>query len=137
MVDALGRIHHLLRPDGVLLDVHPQPENIAVEVWRGGRMDQVGHVDQDSSDITDARARLELVERDGWFATKARRSFDLLMHFPGVDEWLEYRLQEDCSSVVSEDLITRARLLLSEEEGEVVIRESIRASLLKRLPGPG
>lgn len=139
MVDALRTIHRSLRAGGVLLDLHPQPEPVAVEVWREGRREPVGHVvdDQDISDITEAEIRLDLVERDGWFTTETRRVFDLAAHFPGVDEWFEYRSDHDCSSVVPKELENRARRLLGKHEGELVIREPIRASLLKRLPRPG
>lgn len=139
MVDALRRIHHSLRPSGVLLDLHPQPEPETVEVWRGETRDLIGHVldEQDMSDVTQAESRLDLMERDGWFTTETRRTFDLLTHFPSVDEWFTYRSDNDYSGVVSEDVESTARRLLAERDCDLVTREPIRASLLKRLPGPG
>ena len=136
---ALRRIHRSLRPEGVLVDFHPQPEHAGVEVWQGGRVKRLGHVDQeeDIRDILEARARLDLVEGEGWYVTKRRRFFDLLSHFPTAEDWLEYQAREGYTGAVSEELLASANRLLATGDGEFVVREPIRASLLKRLPRPG
>ncbi len=136
---ALRRIYRSLRPEGVLLDLHPQPEHAGVEVWLGGRVERLGHVEQeeDIRDILEARARLDLVEGDGWYLTERRRFFDLLSHFPSAEEWLEYQAREGYTGVVSDELLASANRLLAAGGGEFVVREPIRASLLKRLPRPG
>jgi hypothetical protein len=110
-----------------------------VEVWQGGRIERLGHVDQeeDIKDILEARARLDLVEADGWYVTGRRRFFDLLSHFPTAEDWLEYQTREGYTGAVSEELIASANRLLATGDGEFVVREPIRASLLKRLPRPG
>lgn len=136
---ALRRIHRSLRPEGVLLDLHPQPEHAGVEVWQGGRVERLGHVGQeeDISDILEARARLDLVEGEGWYVTERRRFFDLLSHFPSTEDWLDYQEREGYTGVVSEELLASANRLLATGNGEFVVREPIRASILKRLPRPG
>ena len=136
---ALRRIHHSLRPDGVLLDLHPQPEHAGVEVWQEGRVERLGHVGQeeDIRDILEARARLDLVEGEGWYVTERRRYFDLLSHFSSPEDWLEYQEREGYTGVVSEELLASANRLLATGKGEFVVREPIRASQLKRLSKPG
>lgn len=136
---ALRRIHRSLRPEGVLLDLHPQPEHAGVEVWQGGRVERLGDVGQeeDIRDILEARDRLDLVEGEGWYITERRRFFDLLSHFPSAEDWLEYQEREGYTGVVSEELLASANRLLATGNGEFVVREPIRASLLKRLPRPG
>ena len=136
---ALRRIHRSLRPGGVLLDLHPQPEHAGVEVWQGGRVERLGHVGQeeDIRDILEARDRLDLVEGEGWYITERQRFFDLLSHFPSAEDWLEYQEREGYTGVVSEELLASANRLLATGNGEFVVREPIRASLLKRLPRPG
>jgi len=138
-VHALRRIHRSLRPEGVLLDLHPQPQHAEVEVWQGGRVERLGHVGQeeDIRDILEARDRLDLVEGEGWYITERRRFFDLLSHFPSAKDWLEYQAREGYTGVVSEELLASANRLLATGDGEFVVREPIRASLLKRLPRPG
>jgi hypothetical protein len=136
VVHALRRIHRSLRPEGVLLDLHPQPERAGVEVWQRGRVDRLGHLDQeeDIREILEARARLDSVEGDGWYVTERRRFFDLLAHFPSAEDWLEYQAREGYSGEVPAELIATANRLLAAGEGELVVREPIRASVLKRLP---
>lgn len=110
-----------------------------MEVWQGGRVDRLGYVDQeeDIRDILEARARLALVEADGWYLTERRRLFDLLAHFPSAEDWLEYQASEGYSGVVSAELLASANRLLAARGGELVVREPIRASVLKRLPRQG
>ncbi|MGQ0849835.1 MAG: hypothetical protein ACT4OP_12125 [Actinomycetota bacterium] len=139
MVHALKRSHRSLRPEGVLLDLHPQPEHPGVEVWQGGRVERLGHLEQeeDVADILEARHLMDQVEDDSWYRTERRRLFDLLSHFPSAEDWLEYQAQEGYTSVVPEELLASADRLLATEDGEFVVREPIRASLLRRLPSPG
>ena len=136
---ALRRIYHSLRTEGVLLDLHPQPEHAGVEVWQEGRVERLGHVGQeeDIRDILGARDRLGRVEGEGWYVTERRRFFDLLSHFSSTEDWLEYQKREGYTGVVSEELLASANRLLATGNGEFVVREPIRASLLKRLPSPG
>ncbi len=79
-----------------------------------------------------ARARLDEVEGDDWYVTERRRFFDLLAHFPSAEEWLEYQAREGYSGVVSAEVIATAKRLLATGGGEFVVREPIRASVLKR-----
>lgn len=122
-----------------MLDLHPQPENVRVEVWQGGRVERLGHLEQegDIADILEARRLLDQVEADGWYRTERRKFFDLLSHFPSTKDWLEYQAEEGYTSVIPDGLLATAERLLAGEDGEFVVREPIRASLLKRLPGPG
>ena len=109
-----------------------------VEVWQGGRVVRIGHLDQeeDIRDILDARSRLDQVEAEGWYSTERRRFFDLLAHFPSAQDWLDYRAKEGDSGV-SAELLASANRLLAAGGGELVVGEAIRASVLPRLPGPG
>jgi len=135
-VHGLKTIHRSLRVEGVLLDIHPQPENIRIEVWQQGRIESLGPIDaeDDIRDIRRARARLSLVERGGWFITERRKIFDLLEHYPTVEDWLERRAWEGGTSTMPEGMIDSIRRLLEAGGGEVVKREPIRASLLRRRP---
>jgi hypothetical protein len=138
-VHALRRIHRSLRPHGVLLDLHPQPEPAAVEVWHGGRVERLGHVDQkdDIREILEARGRMGEVEEDGWYATQRQEFFDLIAHFPSARDWQEYQAREGYSGGLSEELLASAHELMATRGGEFIAREPIRASLLRRLPRSG
>lgn len=138
MVHALKRIHGALRPEGVLLDLHPQPENAGVEVWQGSRVERLGYVEQDEDirEILEARARLDLVVEDGWYITQQQEFFDLISHFPSPEDWLEFQAQEGYTGVLPKEILASASHLLATGGGEFIVREPIRASLHKPLPRP-
>ena len=134
---ALGRIHRSLTDHGVLLDLHPEPKNSRAEVEREGRFEVVGEWDQeeDIRDIRLARAQLDLVEGRGAFVTERQMGFDLLEHYRSVEDWLERRTAQGSTGVIQDELLDKARHLLATEGSELIIREPIRASLLRRSTG--
>ncbi|CAN5170485.1 hypothetical protein BH18ACT5_BH18ACT5_13560 [soil metagenome] len=89
--------------------------------------------EDDIKDILEARARLDLVEADGWYVTERRRFFDLLSHFPSAEDWLEYQAREGYTGVASEELLASANRLLATGDGEFVVRECIDARKIYRV----
>ncbi|MGH8945867.1 MAG: hypothetical protein ACRDVL_06950, partial [Acidimicrobiia bacterium] len=71
------------------------------------------------------------------YATERRRFFDLVVHFPSPDAWLEYQEREGYTGVLSEPVLASARRMLAPGGGDFVVREPIRASILRRCPRPG
>ena len=134
---ALRQIHRSLRPDGVLLDLHPQPEQPRIEIWKHGLIEQLGPIDyeEDIADILNARALLDQVERDGWYATQRHRFFELVSHFSSVEDWQAHEWWDGYDTRVPEELLIAARQRLA-AGGEFVVREPIRASLLEPRPKP-
>ena len=134
---ALGRIHRSLTDHGVLLDLHPEPRNSLAEVAREGRVEIVGEWDQeeDIRDILLAREQLDLVERAGVFVTEQQIGFDMLEHYRNVEDWLERRTKQGEMGVIQMELLDRARHLLATQGSELMIREPIRATLLRRSTG--
>ena len=137
---VLKRIHHWLRPDGVLLDLHPEPEPPLVAVIVSGLQKQaLGTIDNAAviANIHCAREALKSVIDAGWFALDRTVVFDFLLHFPTVDDWLRHRQERRATSVVDQLIIERARELLSTSAGaELVVSERMRASRLVRLGRP-
>ena len=136
MVHALEGIHRGLTEEGVLLDLHPQPVNMRVEVWQQGRVEPLGPLEQedDIRDIRRARVRLNRVQRRGLFATERRRTFEMLGHFPSVEAWEEWQVRQGYTDTMPERILVPARRLLAAGGGELIFREKIRASLLRRRP---
>jgi hypothetical protein len=58
----------------------------------------------------------------------------LLAHFPSAEDWLEYQAREGYNGEASAELLATANRLLATGGGELVVREPIRASVLRRLP---
>jgi hypothetical protein len=135
VVHALRRIHRSLRDHGVLLDVHPQPENSLLEVWQGSGVTRLGKIDQeqDIREILESRACLATLESDGMFATSERRFFDLLEHYENAQDWLERWARKGWAFEVSNELLESANKLLADGGGELIIREPVRATVLKRV----
>lgn len=132
-MNALSRIHLSLRDDGVLLDLHPQPENSRLEIWQDGRISPLGEIGQhqENQEIEQAEACLATFEHRGLFHTEDRQFFDLLEHHPTVESWLDRWVDEGYNFVAREDLLNSARTLLSAGGGELVVREPVKATLLR------
>ena len=54
--------------------------------------------------------------------------FEVLYHFPSVDAWLAYRVERGTSTEVDAALLARAREVLADTSGELLIREQMRAT---------
>lgn len=76
------------------------------------------------------------LERDGWFVTVRRRSFELVSHFSSVEDWQAHDWWEGYDTHVPEELDVAARRRLTAGDGEFVVREQVRASLLEPIPNP-
>ena len=137
VVHALRRIHRSLTDRGSLLDLHPQPKNSTAEVWWEGRVEAVGEWDEeeDIQAIRLGRAQLALIESEGLFVTERQMEFDLLEHYPSADDWLDHRIEEGATGFIPNELLDKVQRLLTPAGSELIIREPIRASLLRRLPG--
>jgi hypothetical protein len=88
MVRALEEIHRLLKPTGVLIDLHPVAESSPVETHHGGKIDLAGNlsVRQWCIDYQQAdNALAEIVQR-GLFAIERGSVFDSLTHYASVAE---------------------------------------------------
>ncbi|MGB7860894.1 MAG: hypothetical protein WBM90_10395 [Acidimicrobiia bacterium] len=134
-MDALSRIYDCLRADGMLLDIHPQPENSQIEIWQDGLIHRLGEIDQgeDHKEIEAAREYLRSFQRRGLFSTEQRATFELLEHHPSVESWQDRWAGEGYRLVAEPRLLHSATALLGSGGGELVIREPVRATSLRRL----
>jgi len=137
VVHALRQIHRSLRPDGLLLDVHPQPVNPRVEVRQGGLVHDLGEIDahEDNREVEDARIQLEVLVREGLFSQEATDFFDWCEHHDSVAGWQERLASEEWGLVAPPEMIETAQRLLSSGGGELVIKLQVRATRLRRLAG--
>ena len=58
--------------------------------------------------------------------------FEVLYHFDSVDQWLAFRVERGTSTEVDPALLARARGVLAETPGELLIREQMRATRYRR-----
>ncbi|HEV3472036.1 MAG TPA: hypothetical protein VG408_02360 [Actinomycetota bacterium] len=132
---VLRQLHKALRPGGLLLDIHPQPQDPRVEIVHPEGSVAVGAIDWtvDSREIRAARKRLALVMRDGLFRLEKRRWLDLRMYHESVAAWLAHREERGQTSPIPEEVLHRARRELRPGEGRVAVIERVRASALRRI----
>lgn len=132
---ALNRIHQCLRKDGVLLDIHPQPENSRIEIWQEGAVHHLGEIDQseDNMEIGVARAVLASFVDRSMFRVEDRNHFELLEHHDTVQSWQESWAKQGYRLVAEPELLDSAHDLLTADGGELVIREPVQATLLNRV----
>lgn len=123
-----------LRSGGLLIDLHPQPEDPRVEILQGGDSVLLGAVDWtvDSREIRDARKRLARVVREGSFRVEKRRWFELAAYHKSVDAWLAYREERGHTSPIHDEVLRRAHREMRPGDRLAVI-ERIRASALRRI----
>jgi hypothetical protein len=134
-VHVLRQLHAAIRPDGKLIDIHPQPEDPRVEIVGPDRSIPVGEIDWtvDSHEIRAARKRLAAVQREGLFRRERRRMFEFRMYHDSVDAWLEYRRARDATSTVPPRLLRAARREMRAEGTRLVVAERVRATALRRV----
>ena len=137
MVHVLRQIHRTLAPRGVLLDVHPLPRDVVVEVWHERGRTPVGTLSDATGTpvVNAARAHLRSLVREGLFAVQKHRWFDLRFHFSSVDEWLRRREERGSSVTIPPGVRPRARRLMRSLQGTLVLSERVRATAMERL-GP-
>ena len=120
-----------------MLDIHPQPYNSHIEVHFSGRRVDVGHLDESSfiDDIHAARRVLASTVEQGLFLEEAQTEFEFLHRFDSVEEWTQYmETHEYGDPEADRPLIEATRALMLQEQGEIVMRELVRAARLRR-PG--
>src|SRR4030043_1010658 len=86
MVHALEEIHRLLKPNGMLIDIHPVAESSPVEIHQGGKIDLAGNllVRQWCIDYQQADNALTEITQCGLFAVDRVITFDSLTHYSSV-----------------------------------------------------
>ena len=88
MVHALEEIHRLLRPNGVLIDIHPVSEPSPIEIHQFGKVDLVGllSVRQWCFEFEQADLALAEIIQRGRFTVERNALFDLPTHYTSAAE---------------------------------------------------
>ena len=135
---VLQRIHRWLRPGGRVLDIHPEPEDASVEVAAHGSLTRIGPFDRLAiyARITAARTALAELVDHGLYDRERSISFEVLYHFDSVEAWLAYRAERGSATVVPPELQERAREVLAQTPGALLIREQMRATRYRRRAAP-
>lgn len=146
MVHALEEIHRLLKPSGILIDIHPVSEPSPVEIHQNGKIDLAGYlsVRQWCIDYQQAdNALIEIVQR-GLFAIGQKSMFELLTYYDSaaemrtsfkelIDNFARDAQSADEAKPRAEALAARAEELMqiAVSGAELMMRERTDISCLK------
>lgn len=121
----------------MLLDIHPEPEHARVQVRIRSARHEVGRLD-DTAYIRDIHTGREVITsliRERLFVRDREVVFEQVFHASDVDTWLAYREDRSSRSNLDPGVVHRARELLSDTGGEILVVERGYASRLTRLEG--
>ena len=135
MVHALEQIHFLLKPDGILIDIHPTPEPPPIDVRLDADIHRVGwvrevddyceYVAADEALATAVSRNLYTWQKQGTFAftTYADTILDLRQHL--AQTWTD--------AIIDDDIIRRTLDLMQTPSlnQEIILREVIQIARLK------
>ncbi len=133
MVHALEKVHRLLKPGGLLVDIHPVADTASIEVHVDGHVTQAGLV-KESADITDYKRADEaltwVVER-GLFTLAKAETFVCMSYADTVPE-LRTLIPNWASTKQGKVTLRRAKKLLSApgKAKAAVLRETVSIARL-------
>ena len=146
MVHALEEIHRLVKPTGILIDIHPVAEPSPVEIHQGEKIELVGDlsVRQWCSDYQHADEALTEIKQRGLFRVEREGMFNSLTYYDSVAEmrtdWKEAidKFARDAQSIDesmphAEAMAERAEELMQAvgSGAELTVGERVHISRLK------
>ncbi|HSD83268.1 MAG TPA: hypothetical protein VLG46_05395 [Anaerolineae bacterium] len=136
MVHALEKIHELLKPDGVLLDIHPTAEPAAIAVRLREQIIPAGWINEanDYAEYEWADEALRRVVDAGQFAREHLGTFNFIWHADSMTDLQAYLAEEWQDASI--DAVTAVRieelLKLPVHDKEILVNEAIRIARYQR-----
>ena len=138
MVHALEITHDLLKPGGLMIDIHPTGEQPLVEAHVDGEVRLAGYLDEldDFESYFKADEALAQVTSRGLFLLEREGSFTFLYHAATVAALADFIAAEWTNSVLPEETIEQAEALMGEpgDGREIVVREHVRIARYRAIP---
>ena len=146
MVHALEEIHRLVKPTGILIDIHPVAEASPIKIHQGEKIELVGDlsVRQWCSDYQHADETLTEIKQRGLFMVEREGMFNSLTYYDSAAEmrtdWKETidKFARDAQSIdesapQAEAMAARAEELMQAagSGAELVVGERVHISRLK------
>jgi hypothetical protein len=130
MVHALEKISQLLKPDGVLLDIHPTNEMAAIAVRLREQLIPAGwlHESDEYVEYEWADEALQHAIDDQRFALEQSGTFEFMWHADTLHELRAYLAEEWKDAVIDELTAGRIEELLKLPvyDKEILVSEAIR-----------
>jgi hypothetical protein len=137
MVHALETVHSLIKPGGLLIDIHPGLEKALVEVRANGKdyfLDVVEETD-DYVEYQQAGDALAQVVDRRFFTFEEAGKFLFIIHAESMEEMRVFLAENWKDSVINESVDGKARDYLSKavESFEILVREEILITRYMRI----
>lgn len=132
MVHALGEIHRVLAPDGVLIDLRPLCDRWQIEVFSARETRQTGHVTDLPLGLEDdesANQAMRNAESKGWF-TRENETFFPLHYVWDTASDMEKWVDEEWENFIGLDEETRRATRSAWALGDADSRVRVRAKML-------
>ena len=134
MVHALEQIHFLLKPDGVLIDIHPIGEPPPIEVRLGADIHTVGWVREadDYCEYVAATEALKTAVSRHLYTWQKQGTFTYTVYTDTILDLCEYLAETWTDAIIDNDVIRRTQDLMQtpEADKEVILREIITIARL-------
>jgi hypothetical protein len=136
MVHALETVHSLIKPGGLLIDIHPGPDKAWVEVRVNGKdyfLDVVEETDNYIEYRQANEALAEIVKR-GPFSVEEPGKFIFIIHADSMNQMREFLSANWKDAILNDTLDGKAREYFSKaaESFEILIRQEILITTFKR-----
>jgi hypothetical protein len=138
MVHALEKIYRLLKPYGILIDIHPPPDPSSIDVRIGGQAHVAGwlHETDDYGDYEAADKALTTIVARGLFAIERQGTFAFVTHVDTLAELRNYLTEEWENASIDDVTTARIEELMStpERDKEIILREPVHIARLAPIP---
>jgi SAM-dependent methyltransferase len=130
MVHALEKIARLLKPDGILLDIHPTNEPAAIAVRLREQIIPAGWINE-SDDYVEyewADEALQHVVNGGQFRLERTGTFEFMWHADSMVDLRAYLAEEWKDAIIDDVTAMRIEELLKlpAHDKEILVSEAIR-----------
>ena len=139
MVHALGEIHRVLAPDGILIDLRPWGERWQIEVASASAIQETGRVTDLPGQLEGdraANAAIQEAEQRGWFRRDHEEFFPFFYTWDTPSEMEEF-IEDDWADFIAlgeeAKRTTRSAWALGEADSHVRVRVKILLARWKKL----
>jgi hypothetical protein len=136
MVHALETVHTLIKPGGILLDIHPGVNKAWVEAKVNGKEYYLDVVDEtdDYIEYGQANSALAQAEKNLLFGMDEAGKFEFIIHAGTMKEMREFLAENWKDAILNESIDGKAREYFSKaaDSYEVLIREEVLITRYKR-----
>ena len=105
-----------------------------MEVTVGGRVTLIGWLVEPplTEHVRAAEAVLRDVVATGVYVPEQSTVVPFVYHFDSVKAWLDYMHEWWTAAIIEPEMVDRARTLLADRSGEIRVRQTLRATRLRR-----